>query len=87
MNDRKNLAALRQGERGVVAALNNTGSIRQRLQDLGLVEGTAVECVGNRPRGGMKAYRIRGAVIALRQTDSRQVLLLTQKEEHHGDGK
>ena len=79
MNAVQTLAALRPGETGSITALHNTGSIRQRLQDLGLVEGTRVECVGSSPGGGMSAYRVRGAVIALRRTDSEKVLLQTEK--------
>ena len=73
------LAALPCGKRGSVVALNNEGSIRQRLMDLGLVEGTEVECVGESPRGGMRAYRFRGAVIALRRCDSKNVLLTMEE--------
>ncbi len=69
------LATLRQGQEGRVLSLENTGSIRRRLLDLGLIEGTAVICLGSSPGGGMRAYRIRGAVIALRKGDSEKVLI------------
>ena len=82
MNYINTLAALPRGGRGRVAALSNSGSIRRRLMDLGLTEGTEVECIGESPRGGMRAYRIRGAVIALRQTDSKNVLLQPMEEPY-----
>lgn len=80
MNNTNTLSALPRGRRGRVAALCNSGSIRGRLMDLGLTVGTEVECVGESPRGGMRAYRIRGAVIALRVTDSQNVLLEPMEE-------
>lgn len=69
------------GQRGIVKDLTCSGSIRRRLLDIGLVENTAVECVGASPHGDPKAYLIRGAVIALRSEDSRNILL---KEVSHG---
>lgn len=49
--------------------------MRRRLQDLGMVPGAFVECVGISPLGDPAAYRIRGAVIALRRRDAQAVLL------------
>lgn len=45
----------------------------QRLLDIGLVQNTAVECVGVSPSGDPTAYLIRGAVIALRNEDGRHI--------------
>jgi ferrous iron transport protein A len=42
----------------------------RRFQDLGLIEGTLVRCLMKSPLGDPKAYLIRGAVIALRKSDS-----------------
>ena len=49
------------------------GDIRRRLLDIGLVEGTAVQCVLRPFRGGPAAYMIRGAVIALRSEDAGEI--------------
>ena len=48
----------------------HTGDMRRRLQDIGLIRGTSVECVGRSPLGDPAAFRIRGAVIALRDSDT-----------------
>ena len=48
-------------------------SIKERLFDVGLIPGTRVECIYNSPLGGMKAYRVRGAIIAIRDEDCRSV--------------
>lgn len=64
---------LRPGERAVVRALHSGGAIRRRLRDLGLIEGTAVTCLGRSPLGDPAAYAVRGAAIALRRADSRMI--------------
>lgn len=69
------LSDLRPGQRATVQALNTTGAMRRRLLDLGLIEGTGVECLGRAPAGDPAAFLIRGTVIAIRDADSRGVLL------------
>ena len=64
------LSGLCRGQTAQVAALGAQGPLRRRLQDLGLIEGTTVECLGKSPLGDPCAYLIRGAVIALRQADA-----------------
>ena len=49
--------------------------MRRRLQDIGLISGTRVECVGVSPLGDPAAYLIRGAVVALRSRDAGGVRL------------
>lgn len=70
-----NLSCLQEGESAKVVSLLNTGSIKRRLQDLGLVEGTRVQCIQKSPYGDPVAYGIRGAVIALRTEDAQGVLV------------
>ena len=55
--------------------LRLNGSIRRRMQDIGLIEGTPVECLQKSPSGDPVAYLIRGAVIALRREDSGRVMV------------
>ena len=62
-----------EGKRVRVLYLNNKGSMRRRLQDMGLIEGTDIECLQKSPAGDPVAYLIRGAVIALRSEDSSQI--------------
>lgn len=58
------------GATAYVTRLNIKGALRSRLEALGLVEGTAVTKVGISPMGDPSAYRVRGAVIALRNRDA-----------------
>ena len=76
------------GERATVKGLNVRGGMRRRFLDIGLVEGAAVECVGRSPAGDPSAYRIRGAIIAIREEDCEGVLTAplsqTEQEAEHG---
>ena len=69
------LMNLKEGERARVSSLLSRVSMRRRLQDIGLIEGTEVECVQKSPAGDPVAYRIRGALIALRSEDSSNILV------------
>lgn len=71
----KPISEMSPGEIGVVFLLRNSGSMRRRLMDIGLIEGARVECVGRSPGGDPAAYLIRGAVIALREEDGCDVLI------------
>ena len=71
----RNLACMAEGESAFVAGLASTGLIRRRLQDLGLIEGTRVDCLQKSPAGDPVAYGIRGAVVALRGEDASTVLV------------
>ena len=69
------LNELKVGQRGTVRQLLSDTSMRRRLQDIGLIEGTKVECIQKSPSGDPIAFLIRGAVIALRTEDSSSVLM------------
>lgn len=75
MGEMRSICALEPGQCGVVRQLLNTGAIRRRLQDIGMIQGTEVECLGRSPAGDPSAYRIRGAVIAIRSEDAQGVLI------------
>ena len=46
-------------------------AMRRRL--IGFTEGAEIECVLAAPGGGIKAYLVRGSVIALREGDARLI--------------
>ena len=70
MTARKRLDEIGIGERLIVDNIDGKPDMRRRLADLGLVEGTRVDCLMVSPLGDPTASRIRGAVIALRRADA-----------------
>lgn len=75
MNPTRSLSDLKNGQTASVLSLSAQGSMRRRLQDMGLIQGTRVECVGKSPLGDPAAYLIRGAVVALRRKDAENVAI------------
>ncbi|WP_066715105.1 FeoA family protein [Clostridium sp. Marseille-P299] len=75
------LAELKTGQQAVVTELNLFDSMRRRLQDIGLIEGTVVECLGKSPLGDPTAFLIRGAVIALRSDETKRVIVRVSERE------
>ena len=73
------LHELGAGDCATVHELQNPPAMRKRLQDLGLIEGTSVECIGRAPGGELCAYLIRGAVIAIRKEDGRLVRVTSSR--------
>lgn len=71
----KTLNNIKPGEHALIKQILNSGSIRRRLLDIGLIENTDVECVGKSPSGDPKAFLIRGAVIAIRSEDCADILI------------
>lgn len=69
------LSSLTEGRAAKVTAVNLKGSIRRRLMDMGLIEGTRVICLHISPAGDPVAYLIRGAVVALRKEDAEKILI------------
>ena len=69
------LNSLRVGQSARVSHIEAEPAMRRRLLDMGLVEGTRVECVQKSPAGDPAAYLIRGAVIAIRSEDSSKILV------------
>ena len=63
------LADLLPGEHGIVASIHNhcADHERRRLMDLGFVPGTQVEAAVASPFNDPVAYRVKGALIALRR--------------------
>ena len=74
MTQQLRLLDLRPGGFGRVTRLNATAPLYRRLLDIGLIEGTRVECVLARRRGPA-AYLIRGALIALRADDAAAIFI------------
>ena len=69
------LYTLAAGERATVSALRARGTMRRRLQDIGVTPGAEIACLGHAPGGDPAAYRICGAVVAIRRTDAADVLV------------
>ena len=69
------LNMIKVGQNAVIKQLKNEDKMKRRLFDIGLIEGTKVECVTKSPSGDPAAFSVRGAVIALRSEDSKNIVV------------
>jgi Fe2+ transport system protein FeoA len=70
------LDQLQPNQTATVTGLSATGLNRRRMLDLGIVPGTLIEVALKSPLGDPVAYRIRGAVIALRKLQARDIQII-----------
>ena len=75
MNCLHSLNEMEPGQKTRIKEVRSHGRIRRRLLDIGLIENTEVECLGRSPGGDPSAFLIRGAVIALRSEDCRDIMI------------
>ncbi|MBQ7383463.1 MAG: ferrous iron transport protein A [Clostridia bacterium] len=78
------LNELETGCRARVVSVGGAEAIRQRFEDLGIVQGTEILCVMISPLGDPVAYLIRGALIAIRREDSANILAELCSEAQNG---
>jgi len=63
------------GSKSIIKKVASNDSIKRRLLDIGLTPGTIVEAAFKNPGGNLIAYRIRGALIAIRDDDAKNILI------------
>lgn len=63
------------GKKANVTALISDGTVRRRMLDLGVIDGTEIQPLYRSPSGNPVAYLIRGTVIALRSEVSGGILV------------
>lgn len=67
------LDQLPAGLQARVAAMQLAGAERRRMMDMGILPGAVIEVALENPLGDPTAYRVRGAVIALRREQAQQI--------------
>jgi ferrous iron transport protein A len=61
-----------------IIELNSDSNMRRRLLDLGFVKGSTVRSIQAAPSGDPIAYCIKGAIIALRNDDAKEVIVKSE---------
>ena len=86
-SDGLRLDAMQPGQTAIVQRLMASGLERRRLMDLGILPGTHIEVEMKSPMGDPTAYLVRGALIALRREQARQIEVVAadhNEEPTHG---
>lgn len=72
------LNCLYEGQSACITALQMQGTLRRRLMDFGMIEGTKIRCLRKSPAGNPVIYAVRGTRLALRTQDSRYIAVETE---------
>ena len=73
MENVRTLNMLKINETAIIKAVNCSETLKRRLSELGLINGTLVRALYKSPFKDPTAYLIRGAVIALRNDDTKHI--------------
>ncbi len=71
----KTVNELELEEIGIVHKIVGEDTIKRRLLDLGLIEGTNIKPVLISPSGDPRAFEFRGSLIAIRKEDAENIKL------------
>ncbi|MEA1961711.1 MAG: FeoA family protein [Bacillota bacterium] len=75
MEGLERLNSVSVGQSVIVVRLNMLGNSRRRMLDMGLTPGTRVDVVRKSPLGDPTAYCVRNSIIALREVESRHIMV------------
>lgn len=70
---KETLDLLDVGKKAKIIKVDNSGDIRRRLLDIGLIPGTEIESVLKSPSGDPTAYLVRGSLFAIRSEDAKNI--------------
>ncbi|MCC0636651.1 FeoA family protein [Clostridioides difficile] len=71
----KNLNDIQVKKTVKVEDILSSGNLRERMLALGLTRGAVIDVVRKGPKNNLTVYNIRGSKIALRQEESRLILV------------
>jgi ferrous iron transport protein A len=74
------LDSVNVGDSAVIIKVETSSELKQRLFDIGLLEGTSIKVLHESPSGNPRAYLVRGAVIAIRNKDARCISVKAVEE-------
>ena len=69
------LSELKSGEEGVVVKIDETGSTRRRIMDMGIVRGSKVKVLCRAPLGDPMELEIRDYKLTLRRRDAENIFV------------
>ena len=75
MDNSVTLNDISPGEYAIIKRIKTDCKIKRRLFDIGIVNGTKINCVGQSMFGDPKAFDIRGAVIAIRSEECKKIFV------------
>ena len=69
----------------IIEEINTNSNIKRRLLDLGLTNNTQITPLFKSPLNDPTSYLLRGSVIALRQSDTKNIIVSLNDKKNCGD--
>ncbi len=80
----KTINNLLPGDRAVITEMHAASSIKQRLMDLGIIEGAEIEMVRAAPLGDPVEIKVHNTLVAIRRREAATLFIEEEKKDHHG---
>lgn len=74
------LNTLKPGEKGRITGMSLEKGVREKLQDMGFLQGSLVECAYRSPFGDPTAYFVKGVLIAIRSEEASDIYIEREEE-------
>ena len=77
------LNSLKENEVGIVIKNNIKTKNKQNIENLGVTKGTKIKCLYQSPLNDPKAYLVKNIILAIREEDSKNILISKEKNGPH----
>ena len=67
------LATMKDGQKGIVEAVEGHGNIQHRLVDMGVVKGSHISVIKRAPLGDPIEVKVKGIELALRKAEAAMI--------------
>lgn len=74
------LVDLPMGKNAFIKEITTDESMQRRLWDLGFTKGTKVTAIQKSPGGDPVAYKVRGTIFAIRNSEATKIEIIKEKE-------
>lgn len=74
-NNTISLDLLKIGDSANVVKINSNDDIKRRLLDMGITENSVIKCILESPFKDPRAYLVKGATIAIRNCDAKDIMV------------
>lgn len=75
---KKTLDNLNTGQSGLIYEINTSNYIKKRLLNLGIIKNTKIKSLYKSPFKDPTTYLVRNSIIALRNKDAKNIIILTE---------
>jgi ferrous iron transport protein B len=73
-----NLSELKNGNKAIISKIHGTGAFRQRIIEMGFMEGKEIEAIKRAPLMDPVEYNIMGYSVSLRRTEAEHIEILSE---------